>query len=135
MTLQSTFEITMRQPTLEAFPIDAVDNDWLWLPKLGPTPFILLRTMQRDLAQLDAEESATYIVDELGARCGVPPSRCWRSIERLVHFDFVYREPPGRLMNTFSVFAGMRKPTRDDLRRLPPTVLAGYRALKESEVA
>jgi hypothetical protein len=123
-----TFTVTMSAPRVESFDLDAPDNEWVWLPRLGPTPFVLLHLLQRDLGRLPVGTTATYTTTELAQRVGTAPPRLWNSIERLVRFDFLERQPPGQFMNAFHVARGMRKPSSADMRRLPESVVRAYRA-------
>lgn len=122
------FTVHLIEPPGEAFPIDVRDNEWLWLPRIGPTAFQVVRVVQHDFDIVGGGGTFIYRTAGLAERLGTAPSRMWATIERLIRFEFLLRHDDRP--DTFTMHAGMRKPTSLELRRLPDQVLAAYRAEK-----
>lgn len=65
----------------------------LWLPIIGPTPFAILRTFDRELADaVGYFEPITMRVADLADRVGTKVGRAWQSLLRLERAGLISRD-------------------------------------------
>lgn len=130
MTVPVAFVVELQSvvpPPLHGVPqvrwsFDSRNVEDLWLPKLGPTSWALLRLLGRAHDQ-PHEREHRFVTAAVAAALGTSPTRAWSSVERLVRFRMLDGAPsvdPGE--PRFVLRPSVAPLTGRDFDRLPAVV-------------
>jgi|GEM_PF-3448705 len=109
---------------------DGYESEAIWLPRLGPTSWALMRLFDRTSP---ASRTSRFVVAACASMVGTSPSRCWTSIGRLANFGVLRRDADDDRNPTFVLPLLLPRVDAKQWRRLPDVVRALHADLAPAE--
>lgn len=127
---QFTIIVVGAPDSVPMFPLTD-ERSKVWLPKLGPTSWLLIQMLHEDNDIIGTQR--LFVVNELADRLGVLPGAVWRTHNRLQHFGLLVPGPGSEGDDVQPMYlmlhGGLPAMNRKDWRRLPELVQARYASL------
>jgi len=126
-------------PARGEYALDSIEVEHIYLPRLGPTSWTLLRLFAEPLSHcidgVTLPPPETYTLATLGALTGTSSVRVWSSVQRLVQFRVLVVAPTlNDDVPRFVLRPTLPSLTTSEWRRLPLIVRSRYDDLRPSHV-